>query len=270
MKRILHKIFETCGYQITPKSRDPILKELLLVYRQLKTSSSSFDRQNQLTKVASLAHLRALLQRYQIQTVIDVGANIGQFGMSLRNLGFRGKILSFEPMKQAREKLKKVSDKSPPWKVFAEALGSRQEEKILQIFKDDSFSSLYPITESGKKTFGSYVQTEGAQVVKIETLDLLLKKEISTEQGAILLKTDTQGHDLEVLKGGGELLKRANVVMTEASAEVIYEGAPFFAEVLKYLEKNGFEPSGFYPISNRLDTLAMIEFDAFFVRKSGS
>jgi FkbM family methyltransferase len=271
MKRILQKIFDTFGYQVVPKSQDPVLQELLFVYRQLRTGSSACDRQHQLAKVASLGHLGDLLHAHQIQTVFDVGANIGQFGLSLRKLGFKGKIVSFEPMEQARGKLEEVAAEYPPWSVFSSALGSRSEEQILQIFKDDTFSSLHPITESGKKAFGSYVRAQGTQMVKIETLDGLLHGQLEPEKhGAIMIKTDTQGHDLEVLKGGVELLKKASVVMTEAAMEVIYEEAPSFTEILAFLRQKGFKASGFYPFSHRPDSLAMIEFDAFFVRKRSS
>lgn len=218
-----------------------------------------------------MGHLRDLLHSHQIRTVIDVGANIGQFGLSLRKLGFKGKIVSFEPMKHARAKLEEVAAENPPWKVFSAALGSRSGEQNLQIFKDDTFSSLHSMTESGKKTFGSYVQAQGTQAVKTETLDGLLDGQLGREiHGAIMIKTDTQGHDLEVLKGGVQLLKKTSVVMTEAAVEVIYEGAPSFTEILAFLRQNGFEASGFYPLSHQPESLAMIEFDAFFVRKSTS
>jgi FkbM family methyltransferase len=221
--------------------------------------------------VASAGHLKDLLHIHQIQTVIDAGANIGQFGLSLRKVGFGGTILSFEPMRQARIKLEQVAAQHPPWKVFPAALGSRAEEKRLQIFKDDTFSSFHSISANGTRIFGSYVQAQDEQVAKIETLDRLfignMKEDIN---GPVLLKTDTQGHDLEVLQGGVEFLKKTSVVLTEAAVEVIYEGAPAFTELFHFLKQKGFEASGFYPFSHRPETLAMIEFDAFFVRKNNA
>lgn len=259
------------GYQILPNSSDPVLQDLLLAFRHLRASSSACERQHRLAKVASAGHLKDLLQIHQIQTVVDVGANIGQFGLALRKVGFEGTILSFEPMRQARAKLEQVAVQHPPWKVFPTALGSRAEKKRLQIFKDDTFSSFHSITADGARIFGSYVQAQAEEVVKIETLDRLfianMKKEIN---GPVLLKTDTQGHDLEVLQGSVEFLKQTSVVLTEAAVEVIYEGAPAFTEVFQFLKQKGFEASGFYPFSHRPETLAMIEFDAFFVRKNNA
>lgn len=265
---MLKKIFASIGYQIIPISHDPVLNELINVYRQLLNSSKGIERQNRLAKIASLGHLKDLLQTHQIETVIDVGANIGQFGLSLRKVGFKGKILSFEPMRQARDKLEVVAAAHPPWKVFSNAIGSCYEKKNLTIFKDDSFSSLHAVTKSGRNIFGSYVQNEGEELVQVETLDritdITLKGEI---HGPLMLKTDTQGHDLEVLKGGLQLLMKTSVIMSEAAIKVIYEGAPAFEEVLSFLRKNNFEASGFYPFSNRPENLEMVEFDAFFVRK---
>lgn len=251
-----------------PQSSDPVLKDLLLTYRQLRTCHSTAERQHRLAKVASLGHLKDLLQVHQIQTVVDVGANVGQFGTSLRNVGFQGRIVSFEPMPQARRKLEEVAVAHPPWKVFPTALGSRPEEKKLQIFNDDTFSSLHSMTQSGRDIFGAYVQAQGEEVVHVETIDRLTEGNLKQEiQGPVLLKTDTQGHDLEVLQGSLQLLRQARVVLTEAAVEVIYEGAPAFPEILEFLRQQGFEASGFYPFSHRPETLAMVEFDAFFVRK---
>lgn len=271
IKNALLKVFESFGYYILPKSSDPVLQELLLVYRQLRTSASAIQWQHRLAKVASLGHLKNLLHIHQIQTVVDVGANIGQFGLSLRKAGFKGIILSFEPMHKARSRLESVAVKNPPWKVFPIALGSKAEKKKLQIFNDDTFSSLYSVTAEGKKIFGPYVEAHAEEVVKIETLDRLFLASLNHEiQGPVLLKTDTQGHDLEVLQGGVEFLKKTSAVLTEAAVEVIYEGAPAFTEILQFLEHNEFEASGFYPISHRSESLTMIEFDAFYVKKTAN
>ena len=269
MKNLLRKIFNQIGLVPLHQSKDPILQDLLAAYGELRLKPGARGYwQHRLASVAALGHLRDLLQVHRVGTVVDVGANLGQFGLRLRKSGFQGTILSIEPMRQARAKLEQVAALHPPWRVFPNALGSRAEEKKLQIFKDDTFSSLHSVTAEGKRIFGSYVEAQAEEVVKIETLDRLLLGNLRQGiQGPVLLKTDTQGHDLEVLQGGVEFLKQTSVVLTEAAVEVIYEGAPVFTEILQFLKEKGFEASGFYPFSHRPETLAMIEFDAFFVRK---
>lgn len=269
MKKILKHLLGKAGFTAVHQTDDVVLREMLEAYGELRLKPGAKEAwQHRLAAVAAFGHLRDLLGLHQIHTVIDVGANLGQFGLRLRKCGFQGTILSFEPMRQARTKLEQVAVQHPPWKVFPIALGSRAEEKKLQIFKDDTFSSLHAVNQAGKKIFGSYVQADAEEVVKVETLDRLIEQGLGKEvHGPVLLKTDTQGHDLEALRGGVQLLRQVNVVLTEAAVEVIYEGAPDFIEILVFLRQQGFEASGFYPFSHRPETLAMVEFDAFFVRK---
>ena len=115
--------------------------------------------------------------------------------------------------------------------------------------------------------FGQYLEKAGTQAVTVERLDDLWPRLFDGHNARpVLLKTDTQGHDLEVLQGAEQSLPHIAAVLSEASIERLYENSPTLVELAAYLERHGFRSSGYYPFSHRAESLAMIELDAFFVR----
>ena len=79
-----------------------------------------------------------------------------------------------------------------------------------------------------------------------------------------MLKVDTQGHDLAVLRGCGDRLRAFRVVVLEASNRAIYEDIPQLMDYLSFMQSHGFELTGTFPI--RRDGQHVIEFDCTFVR----
>lgn len=268
MKSLLRKLLMRGGQTLVPSTMDPVLLELLQAYRELRLRSGDAAYwQHRLSRVAAMGHLRDLLAKHRIGCVLDVGANTGQFAQSLRKLGYQGRIVSFEPMDQARAQLERAASSDPRWEVLPVALGREHAELNLQIFADDTFSSLHDMRGEASSIFGCYVEKVGSQRVQVERLDDLWPRLFhSNKEGPVLLKTDTQGHDLEVLQGAERSLQRVAAVLSEASVERIYENSPTLAELAAYLEMQGFRASGYYPFSHRRESLAMIELDAFFVR----
>ena len=265
MKAVLKRLLDRTGRVLLPSTPDPVLQDLLQAYCELRLRPSDAAYwQHRLSRVGALGHLRDLLRTHRIGCVLDVGANAGQFGSSLRRLGYSGRIISFEPMDQA---LQKVAADDGNWDVMPVALGRAHAEMDLQIFADDTFSSLHEVHGSAFSRFGKYLVKTGSQKVRVERLDdLWLSLFAGRPQCPVMLKTDTQGHDLEVLEGAEDSLKSTAVVLSEVSVERIYANSPAMVELVGHLEERGFRASGYYPYSHRLESLAMIELDAFFVR----
>lgn len=268
MKSLIRKLLMRSGLKLLPSTADPVLQDLLQAYGELRLRGDDPAYwQHRLGRVAAMGHLRDLLAKHRIGCVLDVGANTGQFAQSLRKLGYQGRIVSFEPMDQARAQLKRAASNDPRWEVCPLALGREYAELDLQIFADDTFSSLHDLRLEAVSAFGQYVEKAGSQRVQVERLDDLWAKLFDGEKArAVLLKTDTQGHDLDVLQGGEHSLQSVAAVLSEASVERMYENSPTLAELAAYLEMQGFRASGYYSFSHRRESLAMIELDAFFVR----
>lgn len=213
-----------------------------------------------------MPHLKMLLPRYRIDTVIDVGANVGQFATAVRGLSPDVYIHSVEPNPVVYKTLaaKAASDK----RMLAHgcALGRSRGKVMLNITAASDFSSCLSVNEFGTKRFKDSVEITSAVEVDLKTLDELMDSLSAEAAGArLLLKLDTQGFDMEVLLGAAEVLKNVHVVVTEASLQPIYAGTKLFPEVLEFMATNGFALSGFFPVS-RSDDLRIIESDCVFVR----
>jgi FkbM family methyltransferase len=212
-------------------------------------------------------HLRTLLSLLNVSCVLDVGAHVGEFAIALRTLaGYEGWMLSFEPVSRPHDKLKTRSEHLERWNVFKMALGSRNEERSIKVAELDVFSSFLGRSEFGAETFRKMMDVTTEEVVPVRTLDSVVPEVMDGIPGdRIFLKVDTQGWDLEVLKGATQTLPRVVGLLTELSVQGIYQGSPHYTETLAYLESLGFELSGLFPVV-RDRALRLVELDCVMVR----
>jgi FkbM family methyltransferase len=268
-KTLVRRLLESTGYDVLHRTSHPVLAEMRRLYDVLRLNPQ--DRltwQDRLPLLAAHAHLGHLLELHEISHVIDVGANRGQFAQLTRTLGYNGEIISFEPIPAHFEKLRELADKDGNWRVFPFALGRSPATAELSVFEDDTFSSFYQVNGCGRSRFGGMVERKGTVNVRVETLDSLAPAFVSAEgKRRIFLKSDTQGHDLEVLAGAGEVMRSVNAIMIEAPVQAIYETVPTLPAILETVGKRGFELSGLFPTAHHPNTLALIELDAFFTRR---
>jgi len=111
------------------------------------------------------SHLINLIQRYQVNCILDVGANRGQFGLLLRSLGYQGWIISFEPVKSTFEILRAVREKDPAWDAYNYALGSEDTTKMIRVIKNSDLSSFLEPSANLDKMF---VSDNGGKIEKEE------------------------------------------------------------------------------------------------------
>jgi FkbM family methyltransferase len=207
--------------------------------------------------------LRKIFRQFGVSAVLDVGANIGQYRNFLRRkCGYEGLILSFEPSSATFETLKRNARGDARWEVFNYALGSIDEERSLNVMQDPVFNSFLtprPKSEMPKDDMLNFV--ERTETVRVRRLDTVLRELGGRpELNRLYLKLDTQGHDLEVLKGCDGELRRVAALQTEVSIKPIYDGMPGYAETVRELQNRGFEVSGFFEVTSDC-YLRAIEFD---------
>lgn len=173
-----------------------------------------------------------VLNALDVGLVVDVGANQGQFGQELRWEGWRGPIVSFEPLTDAFERLKRVRDSS--WGAYRVALGSSAGTAMLNRSRNSWSSSFLPVTSRHLQASPGSAYT-GAERVTMRTLD-------SFElQGRIYLKVDVQGYELQVLEGATRTLRDAVVALElELSTRSLYEGQALLGEMLDAARSQGF------------------------------
>ncbi len=219
----------------------------------------------QLDTYTSAAFLRRLFAHFAIDCVIDVGANAGQYHTFLRReVGFEGLVASFEPIPHLAEALKKAATSEPKWQVNHCALGPQPGELDFNVMAGTEFSSfLAPIEAT---SFGGANRVAQTVKTQVRTLDEVVP-ELRRAHGVnrIYLKLDTQGFDLEVLKGGEAALESISALQSEMCVQPIYQGMPRFTEVIAYLEARGFRMSGIYP-NNAGHFPLLVEFDCYMVR----
>lgn len=212
-------------------------------------------------------HLKNVLEKYQIDCVLDVGANIGQYGESLRALGFEGWIVSFEPVKAVFEELRERAKNDEKWLCYHCALGDEVGKKIINVYSSSVFSSFLTANAYSKGIWKSLEQSAPEEVI-IQRLDDVLPEITNlTNCKRYYLKLDTQGYDLQAFRGSRASLGNIYAAQTELSLIHVYGEMTEPYEMLKILQDNGYFVSGMYPI-NRDTSLAVIEFDCILVKRS--
>jgi FkbM family methyltransferase len=187
------------------------------------------------------AQLLAVLAHFRITCVLDVGANVGQYGATLRTWGWRGRIVSFEPQAAAHAALARRAAADPAWQVAPRmALGKHEGEVEIEVSAESDMSSILPQSPLLRRISPSSV------VVRKETVPLRRLDEVAgpyLRQGdRVFLKLDTQGYEAEALAGAARLLERLAGIQLEMSLVPLYEGARDFRGLLDDLAALGFEP----------------------------
>jgi FkbM family methyltransferase len=229
---------------------------------EVESNRKIYDRLCQL-------RIKTLLDRYQINVVIDVGANEGQFASELRRMGYQGKIISFEPISSVFETLKTVASIDRDWDVYNLALGKQNSQQTIYIANDSAFSSLLKSNDWCEREFGDESVGKREETVIVRRLEEVLHETIENlDQARIYLKMDTQGYDLEVFMGLGEMDKKVLALQSEMSVVPIYQGMPHLTASISFFEQAGFGIAGMYPVSTEKLALRVVEFDCLMVRNN--
>lgn len=240
---------------------------LLLVRR----GSDHHERADDLEGFLLRAHLGQLLGQFEVNCVLDVGANAGQYAQRLRRLGYEGHIVSFEPVGALYERLKRLSASDPKWSVHRLALGGRDGEADINVTRASVFSSLLKPNGDSGRHFGNGPEVTTVERVPVRRLDSVLGELLAgVPDPRPFLKMDTQGYDLEVFAGLGEWAHRLVGLQSEVSLIPIYEGMPRMAASLGAYEAAGFEVAGLYPVSRDRRTARVIEYDCTMVRAAAA
>lgn len=202
--------------------------------------------------------IKAALQTNDIEIILDVGANAGQFAQSMRQIGYHGRIISFEPIPELFDKIQNTASRDPLWTVHKFALGEESVVKTLHIMENSEFSSFHvPDSTFRQEELNSIVNE---QPVSVRRLDAVIDEfGIADRLAHCLLKSDTQGHDLPVLQGCGRYLPQIRMVNVEISSVAMYKDVPPMTDLLAFLDTD-FLLVNLFPII-RMECGAAYEFD---------
>lgn len=213
-------------------------------------------------------HLRALFERHGIDAVIDVGGNLGQYHDLIRNeVGFKGPIVTFEPVSKYVRGLEERARLDPFWRVVPFALGAEEGSATINVTQSPGLNSFLEPNAAVVKGFWQDNSIASTETVSIKTLDGVLPA-LQSELGFTrpYLKLDTQGFDLQALKGGLASLPSFRGLQTEASVRPLYQNMPSYQEVIAFLSAHGFALSGMFPVTVDKDS-RLVEFDCVAVNE---
>lgn len=211
------------------------------------------------------ARLFRQLQVHTIDTILDIGANDGGYGRALRESGYDGRILSFEPLSEAHAKLQQTAAGDSLWAVAPrQAIGDLDGEIEINISGNSTSSSVLPMHDSHTEAApqSRYI---GSERVRISRLDSIDHPQIR-EGRSILLKIDTQGYEMPVLHGATNLLSRVVGVQLELSLVPLYQGQALYREIIDWLANRGFSLWSVIPGFTDLSTGRMMQMDGVFFR----
>lgn len=202
----------------------------------------------------------------KIDVLFDVGANAGQYAQDARRQGYKGQIISFEPLPEAHKKLIKNSKKDPLWIVHGRiALGSKRGSGIINVSENSYSSSFLNITQ---KLLSNTPDTRYVKKINVEitTLDSVFNSYVK-KSNKVFLKIDTQGFESEVLKGSDKNLRNLSGIQLELSTESLYQKQKTYEYFLTFLRKYNFHLWSIIPGYWNTKTGQMLQFDGIFIKK---
>lgn len=234
MKKLIKKAFKVIGLQIK-KYQDEDIPRLIII--------THFD----------------------INKLLDVGANVGQYSLNMRKIGYNKKIISFEPLKKAYEKLKEVSAKDKNWVVNNYALGNENMESTINVSGSSPSSSILNMLPQHIKIApeSKYIAKENIVIKKLDTIFA----DLFEEGDHIMLKIDTQGFEKNVILGAENILSKIRVIQLEMSLVPLYENEILFIEMIEFLDSKGFELFSLENGFSDKKTGKLLQLDGIFINK---
>ena len=205
-----------------------------------------------------------LVRELRIETVLDVGANVGQYASELRRSGFRGAIHSFEPGGDAFATLAKTAEGDLSWKTHHKALAAEPGSATLQSWPSGSiFASLQQPVVGMVEMLGQ----PQAETVTTQRLDAWLAQHLDVDPDRTLLKVDVQGSERDVLAGAGKMLGRFALIEVEAPLVELYAGEASLPELLTLLSDAGFTPVSVMTERFHIEWLGAADVDILAIRR---
>lgn len=212
--------------------------------------------------------LNLVCRKFDVNVLFDVGANEGQFATGMRQVGYMGRIVSFEPIQDAYSVLANRSSHDARWDCFRPVAVADSSGRAQFNVSDNSVSS------SLREVLQSHTDiAPSSQVNEVIEVEKISMDEIYDELGfcgseKICLKIDTQGSEWEVLRGAQRVMHLCGVVVVEVSIVALYEGQRLWLDIMNYMEGHGFSVYCVQPGFTDRETGQTLQVDLVFVRST--
>lgn len=213
------------------------------------------------------AQLVAILSHEAVDAVLDVGANAGQYGLSLRREGYAGPILSFEPLPGAHAALAAAAAGDPAWRVAPPmALGEVAGEVVIERSAESDMSSILPQSPllQALSPSSAVIERLAVPCARLDELGELL----DPAWRRLHLKIDVQGFEPHVLSGAEQLLPRIATIQLELALQPVYAGEVDWRVMVDRLQELGFRPALVLPGYFERKLARMLQLDMVFAREA--
>lgn len=228
------------------KSRIPLIEKAIFPIKQLSSLIREknkikylgrdffYDRKWEPILIAEypleIERILSLISDASIKEVIDIGANVGQWGLTMSKLNPMARVYSFEPNSEVYRILKKNSEGIRNWKVYNQGIGSRREIKNLYYSPEASAEGSFYPENLKQNTTRQERMVSKSRIIRLDKKTLISMKIPSKVD---LIKIDVEGAEMECLKGIRDL--EFKYLYIEAS--INRKGAGI-KNIISFLEKN--------------------------------
>ncbi len=208
---------------------------------------------------------RPWFQALRIASVLDIGANIGQFAISINAVLSEAQICSFEPLPDCFAELQVRMKHARHFAAFNVGLGDRSGTLSFERNASTASSSFLKMTDIHKAAFPFTRDSQQTQV-RMERLDDIAQQ--LNLKDPMLVKIDVQGYEDRVLSGGQQTIQHAKVVIIETTFAELYDGQPLFDDIYRILTSWGFAYAG--SLNQLVDPRdgKILQADSIFVKQS--
>lgn len=239
-----------------------MIKEMLrkVVRRTLRGVGFDLIRYNSVNH--PVARRMKLINHHGINLIFDIGANVGQYGAHIRESGYRGRIISFEPVSSSYQTLARVASADPLWETANVALGNFDGQSEINVAGNTFSSSLLDMLPAHEKSApeSAYIRKETIMVRKIDSII----NDYRHEHDKIYLKIDTQGFEKNVIEGAGKSLADIVGIQMEVSLVPLYKDETLLADMIDFMNTRGFTLMSVEPGFSDAATGQLLQVDCLF------
>jgi len=216
--------------------------------------------------ISESAQFMRQLNTHGINLVLDVGANIGQFGRkNLRDAGYRGRIVSFEPLSAAWKGLSAEAASDSLWTVAPRmAIGAADGDININVAQNSVSSSILDMLPEHRQFApqSAYVAVESVPIRRLDEI----APQYFLPDSKVFIKIDTQGFEDAVLQGAGGIMSRVAGIQLELSLIPLYAGQQLYDEIILRMKRAGFDLWGISTAFVDVDSGRTLQVDATFFR----
>ena len=196
------------------------------------------------TTTNSSLQLVKSFEKFEIDLIFDIGANVGQFAKDIFNYGYKNKIVSFEPLTIAHKILIKNAKFNTNWSIYERcAIGESDGETFINISENSVSSSILEMTNShlDAAVNSKFIGKEKVNIYKIDTIIDQFKF------NNIFIKIDAQGFEKNIINGSLNSANKIKGFLCETSLIELYKGQSLWQEMIAKFDDLGFKLWGIQP-----------------------